>query len=79
MRHPPFPMPADIIVGESLLDYDKRKAVVYADELEAVLMEIVNGKRKADKIPMEPMVRLIAFARTGSVRNASIGPKGNDD
>lgn len=41
----------------------KEVAMSAADELETVLSEIANGKRKPHKIPIEPMVRLIQFAR----------------
>lgn len=34
-----------------------------ADELEKILGEIVNGHRKPGKVPMEPMITLIQFAR----------------
>jgi hypothetical protein len=47
-------------------------ACLYAAELEAAVMEVMNGERKAGKLPTEPMVRLIHFARTGSVKNASV-------
>jgi hypothetical protein len=38
-------------------------AIKYADELEAAIGEIMNGKRKPDRIPVEPIVKLIQFAR----------------
>lgn len=50
------------------LDFDVE---VYAKELEDAIMEMMNGKLKAGKLPVEPMVRLIAYARTGSVKDAS--------
>jgi hypothetical protein len=50
-------------------------AIGYAASLETVLMEIMNGNRRADRIPMEPMVRLIGFVRTGYIRNAKIESK----
>lgn len=39
------------------------KAEQAADELEKVLGEIANGKRKADRIPVQEIVTLIQFAR----------------
>jgi hypothetical protein len=48
-------------------------ACLWSAELEDALMQVMNGERRANKIPMEPMVRLIAYARTGSTKNASIG------
>jgi hypothetical protein len=39
----------------------------FADELEVVVGEIANGKRKANRIPMEPIARLIQFARSAKV------------
>lgn len=38
-------------------------AIKFADELEVVLSEIANGKRKPQNIPMEPIIALIQFAR----------------
>jgi hypothetical protein len=38
-------------------------ALKFADELELVISEIANGKRKPQNIPMEPMCVLIQFAR----------------
>lgn len=46
-------------------------AQLCAAQLEAAVMEVANGQRKPGKLPTEPMVRLIHFARTGSVRNAT--------
>jgi hypothetical protein len=51
-------------------------AQLYATELEAAVMEVANGERKPVKLPIEPMVRLIHFARTGSVRNAKVRAAG---
>lgn len=39
------------------------EALKFADELERVISEIANGKRKPQNIPMEPMCVLIQFAR----------------
>jgi len=39
------------------------EALKFADELERVISEICNGKRKPQNIPMEPMCVLIQFAR----------------
>lgn len=39
------------------------EALKFADELERVIGEIANGKRKPQNIPMEPMCVLIQFAR----------------
>lgn len=44
------------------------EALAFADELEAVIGEIANGKRKPQNIPMEPMIALISFARTTAVK-----------
>jgi hypothetical protein len=52
------------------------EAQLYAAELEHAVMEVVNGERKAAKLPIEPMVRLIQFARTGSVKNAKVARRG---
>lgn len=48
-------------------------AQLYAEQLDAAVMEVLNGERKAAKLPVEPMVRLIHFARTSSVKNAKVG------
>jgi hypothetical protein len=40
-------------------------ALKFADELEAAMGEVMNGQRKAGKLPVEPMCRLIQFARNG--------------
>lgn len=47
-------------------------AQLYAAELEVAVMEVANNERKPGKLPMEPMVRLIHFARTSSVKNAKV-------
>lgn len=39
------------------------EALAFAAELETVIGEIANGKRKPQNIPMEPMIALISFAR----------------
>lgn len=41
----------------------KNEALDAANEMEKVLSEIANGKRKPQNIPMEPLVALIQFAR----------------
>ena len=51
---------------------ERDELLQHADVLEKALMEVMAGKRNASKIPVEPMVRLIAYARTGTIRNASI-------
>lgn len=38
-------------------------ALRFADEVEAALSEVAAGTRKAGKIPLEPVCRLIQFAR----------------
>jgi hypothetical protein len=48
----------------------KEDAVKFADELENALSEIANGKRKPQKIPLEPMIALIQFARDAKTHNA---------
>jgi hypothetical protein len=47
----------------------KEEVLQFADELENVLSEIVNGVRKPKNIPLEPMIALIQFARD----NATLG------
>ena len=39
------------------------EALAFAAELEKVIGEIMNGKRKASHIPVEPMVALIQYVR----------------
>ncbi len=39
------------------------QARISADDLEKALGEIANGKRKAGKLPMEPLIALIQFVR----------------
>jgi len=46
-------------------------ALRHAAELERVIGEIANGRRKASHIPMEPMVALIQFARDRAASAAS--------
>lgn len=41
----------------------QKEAEAFAAELERVIGEIANGKRKPQNIPMEPMIALIQFAR----------------
>ena len=41
----------------------KEEAMQAADELEIALSEIINRKRKPGNIPVEPIARLIQFAR----------------
>lgn len=53
-------------------------AQLYAAELESAVMEVANNERKPGKLPMEPMVRLIHFARTSSVKNAAAQPMPED-
>lgn len=38
-------------------------ALKFANELETAISEVMNGQRKAGKLPVEPMCRLIQFAR----------------
>jgi hypothetical protein len=51
---------------------EKLDALMWAAELERAVFEVMEGKRKAAKLPIEPIVRLIAFARTGSCKDATI-------
>ena len=51
---------------------EREELLGYADELERALAEIVAGKRKAKEIPLDPIVRLIHYARTGTIRNAVV-------
>jgi len=44
-------------------------ALKFAAELEAALGEIAEGVRKPGKIPMDPMCRLIHFARDAAARS----------
>lgn len=46
------------------------EALAAADELEAAIMECLNGQRKAGKLPVEPMVRLAQFARDAVAKEA---------
>jgi hypothetical protein len=48
------------------------EALKWAAELEAAMFEVMTGKRKAAKLPIEPMVRLISYVRNGTCANASI-------
>ena len=43
-------------------------ALAAADEIEKAVGEIVNGKRKASHIPMEPIARLVQFARDQQIQ-----------
>lgn len=49
-------------------------ANIFARELEVAAMEVANGERKPGKIPMEPITRLIHFARTSSTKDATLRP-----
>jgi len=42
------------------------EALESADELERVVGEIANGRRKASRIPLEPIARLVQFVRDAS-------------
>lgn len=55
-----------------MTDEERKELLAHADALEKALAEITAGKRKASAMPIEPMVRLIAYARTGTIRNAQI-------
>ena len=39
------------------------QVIACANELEEVIGEIMNGKKKPKDLPIEPMVKLIQFAR----------------
>lgn len=41
-------------------------AARFADELEVMIGEVMNGKRKADRLPVEHMIGLIQFSRCGA-------------
>ena len=47
-------------------------ACLYAMELGTAVMEVMNNERKPSKLPVEPMVRLVAYARTGTCKNATL-------
>lgn len=51
------------MIGISSGPVSPAEALACADEVEAAIMEIMNGKRKPGKMPLEPMVRLAQFAR----------------
>jgi hypothetical protein len=51
-------------------------ACLYATELEVAIMEVLNGERKAAKLPVEPMVRLAHYAATGTTANATLRSTG---
>lgn len=41
----------------------REDALKFADEMETAIGEVVNGTRKIAKLPIEPISRLIQFAR----------------
>lgn len=51
---------------------ERKELLAYADALEKAVCSVANGTLKPSKLPIEPMVRLIAYARTGTVRNARL-------
>lgn len=44
----------------------REQAITCAVELEAIIGDIMNGKKKANALPIEPMVKLIQFVRDSS-------------
>lgn len=53
-------------------DEERAELLAHADALEKALAQVIAGKRKSRDMPVEPIVRLIHFARTGTIRNASL-------
>lgn len=51
---------------------EREELLAYADALEKAVAEMVAGKRKSRDLPIEPIARLVHFARTGTIRNASL-------
>lgn len=45
----------------------RAQALKFADRLERELGEVANGKRKAGRVDLEPMARLVTFARAGTI------------
>jgi len=41
----------------------KQRALEYAIELETAVLEIANGKRKPNNLPVEPVMQLIQFTK----------------
>lgn len=46
--------------------------VKYCDEIDQALLDIANGKIKANKLPLEPIVRLSAYARQAQAEKAEL-------
>lgn len=59
------------MIKPSLVD-EREELLAYADTLKKAICGVLSGTLKSSKLPIEPMVRLIAYARTGTVRNAEL-------
>jgi hypothetical protein len=51
---------------------EREELLRHTASLETALRGLLTGKGKVKDLPVEPMVRLIAYARTGTIRNARI-------
>lgn len=74
-KAPPFDKmvkPEPVARGISTSPVSAADALRYADELDEALVEVMNGKRTLGKLPMEPMARLIQFARDSAAAGATI-------
>lgn len=49
---------------------EREELLACADALERAVAEIISGKRKARDLPIEPIARLVQYARTGTIRKA---------